>query len=254
MAVSNEHGELWRERHFKRQKNGLRFQNKSVSRKKRGSGRWTKAVRELGRRHTSVADTRKAYNLGKAQDIAARSAIICVENLQMAFMLQNKRLSSSAYDLGWGQFLQLVESECAKRGHLLIKADRFDPTTQKCPTFNCAYKNIELKNNISIHTWACPQCGITHDRDDAASQNIQVMAVKRYLEVSSGVESVPGMQKLHPELIAFIARGGMTAFLQPVCKESRRVEGDLCPGIAVPIKREFCQSTPAIRMDREMGC
>ncbi len=53
-AVSNRHGKLGRKRYLKTCASKLRFRNKQVARRQKGSGRWKKSVRKLGRLHDKV--------------------------------------------------------------------------------------------------------------------------------------------------------------------------------------------------------
>ena len=236
-AVSNVHGKLGRKRYLKTCTRKMRFRNKQVSRRQKGSGRWKKSVRKLGRLHDCVKNERAHENRAAAQTIADRSAIVCAETLKTAFIFKNRHLAQSIADLGWGQFINELERAMAARGHLLLFAGQFDPTTQTCP--GCGLKNPALKGAGALHirSWDCPSCGLHHDRDDAAAYNIQAFAIRRFLESynPTGAESVPGIEPLHPELARFISRGGMTAFRRETVRESHQVQKGL--GSAVPGKR-----------------
>ena len=235
-AVSNVHGALGRTRYLKRCANQLRFRDKQVSRGQKGSKRNLKALRKRGQLHVRIANHRQHENRAAAQRIAQRSAIVCVETLNLGFMQQNRRLSQSIADLGWGQFLTELDRAMAERGHLLLYAGQFDPTTQTCP--GCGFKNESLKGAkaLDIRQWDCPSCNSHHDRDHAAANNIQEFAIQRFLESFTGAESVPGNRPLHPELAAFIARGGMTAFQRGNSRKSRQVQKGL--GFEMPVNRE----------------
>ena len=232
-AVSNVHGNLGRIRYLKRCANALRFRNQAVSRGQPGSRRNHKAKRKLGALHVNVAQHRQHENRAAAQRIASRSAIVCVETLKLGFMQKNSRLAQSIADLGWGQFLSELERAMAARGHLLLYAGQFDPTTQACPA--CGVVNKALKNNLDIRQWDCTHCHAHHDRDLAAADNIQDFAIERFLESFTGAESVPGNRPLHPELAEFIARGGMTAFQRGNSRECRQAQ---CLGFEMPVNRE----------------
>ena len=233
-AVSNVHGNLGRIRYLKRCASLLRFRNKNVSRGQPGSRRNHKAKRKLGALHVNVAQHRQHENRAAAQRIASRSAIVCVETLKLVFMQKNSRLAQSIADLGWGQFLNELERAMAARGHLLLYAGQFDPTTQTCPACGVVNKALKGAKALKIRQWGCAHCHTHHDRDLAAADNIQDFAIERFLESFTGAESVPGNRPLHPELAAFIARGGMTAFQRGHSRERRQAQ---CLGLEVPVNR-----------------
>ena len=221
---------LGKTKYLKRCLRRLRHANKSVARKQKGSRRWLKAKRAQGRIHVRVANLRKAEVITQAQAVAARSAIVCVEDLVIAFMLQNRCLAASAHEAALGKFKTALARECAKLGHLLLETPRFAATTQTCPITGCGFVNRELKNNLKCRAWTCPGCGAHHDRDIAAAHNIQAMALQAAidrlqehqathgaLDTSRGPENGLRMlssHRLHPDLAAFIARGGLTALLE----------------------------------------
>ena len=236
-AVSNVHGGLGRERYLKRQANQLRFRSKAVSRGQKGSNRNKKAKRTLGTLHVRIANQRQHDNRAAAQAVADRSAIVCVETLRLGFMAKG-RLAKSMHDLGWGQFVIELERAMAARGHLLLYAGQFDPTTQTCPA--CGVVNKALKNNLSIRQWDCQACGEHHGRDTAAADNIQDFAIERFLESFARAESVLETRRFHPELAEFIARGGMTAFRRDSRRESQQARKSL---LLVPVKRESTLSS-----------
>jgi transposase len=233
-AVSNMHGNLGRIRYLKRCASLLRFRNKNVSRGQPGSRRNHKAKRKLGALHVRIANHRQHENRAAAQAIASRSAIVCVETLKLGFMQKNSRLAQSIADLGWGQFLKELDQQMAARGHLLLYAGQFDPTTQTCPGCGVVNKALKGIKALKIRQWDCTHCHAHHNRDLAAADNIQDFAVQRFLESFTGAESVPGNRPLHPELAAFISRGGMTAFQRGNSRERRQVKS---LGLEVPVNR-----------------
>ena len=205
-----------------------------MSRGQPGSRRNHKAKRKLGALHVRIANHRLQENRAAAQAIANRSAIVCVETLKLGFMQKNSRLAQSIADLGWGQFLNELERAMAARGHLLLYAGQFDPTTQTCPACGVVNKALKGAKALTIRRWDCPHCHTHHDRDLAAADNIQDFAIERFLESFTGAESVPGNRPIHPELAAFISRGGMTAFQRGNSRERRQVQS---LGLEVPVNR-----------------
>ena len=251
LAVSNVHGKLGRTRHWKAYERRLCQANRRVSRRKKGSGRWKKACRVLGKVHTRVAHVRDSGLRQAAQTVADRSAIACVETLKLAFMCRNSRLAKSIHDLGWGTFVTYLDQAMAARGHLLLRAGQFDPTTQACSTPQCGFINRQLKNNLKLRIWDCPRCGRHHDRDENAANNIQDYAISRFMESSNGAESALELCRLglHPELYQFLVRGGMTALVASSLADRRRT-GRVGGGCAVPGKRELDPKPVEIRREQ----
>lgn len=221
-----------RVRHLKRYASRMRQINKSCARKQHGSGHWKEAKRTQGRLHVKIENQRDALILQEAQDLVKDTAIVCMEDMVLAFMLQNKSLSSSAHDVALGKFKEAIRQECEKRGHLLLECDRFDASSKTCS--NCLHKNDTL--TLSDRRWTCSSCGLTHERDPNASVNIQWMALERAVQrVASGctaheIGAMLSPHRLKPELEAFIARGGLTALLDVFRpSESRTCEACILP-------------------------
>jgi len=71
-------------------------------------------------------------------------------------------------DLGFAQFVEIVEWVAFKYDKQVLFLDRWTPTTQTCS--NCGERQkLELKQRL----FACGQCGLTLDRDHNAAINIQ---------------------------------------------------------------------------------
>ena len=77
-------------------------------------------------------------------------------------------LGKSVSDIGWGKFTQILEELCNKFGKLLIRVDRWYPSSKTCS--HCGYINKELK--LEDRVYACPECGHVMSRDKNAAANI----------------------------------------------------------------------------------
>jgi putative transposase len=247
LCVDDRGESLGRKRHLKRFAGRLRKSNKSLARKQKGSARWHKARASLGALHVRVANCREAELRHQAKAVVNASAIVCVEDLMLAFMLQNAHLAQSAHDASFGRFKVLFEAECQKQGKLFLHCGRFDPSTQLCSA--CGFKNSKLKNNLSIRAWDCPSCAAHHDRDHNAAINVRMFALRRAIEILNKTEPENGfgvskalreqIPHLRPDLLAFVARGGLTALLDHYrSRESRRV----LSGSGLEEVREACLS------------
>ena len=73
-------------------------------------------------------------------------------------------------DNGYGMFCTLLEYKLARQGKPLVRVDGWFPSSQLC--HECGYRNPQVKN-LSVREWACPSCGVRHDRDVNAALNIR---------------------------------------------------------------------------------
>ena len=223
--------EVARIKFFQRQEKRLRLANKSLARKKNGSKRWLKQKIKQGRIHTQTTNQRHDYLKKEARDLVEHTAIVCLEDIFVGFMLKNKHLSKAAADASLGAFKQYIQWEAKKAGHLVLECGRFDATSKTCHACQYYYKDLTLKER----TWTCPGCKIVLDRDENAAINIRQMALLRVvngLEKGTLVLSFPQKSKakkgssasgdgakmlspypLHKDLTAFIERGGLTSLL-----------------------------------------
>ncbi len=135
------------------------------------SANWVKQKRKVDRIHRHVSNQR-LDNLHKlSTGIANRYDIVCVESLDMRAM-SNKGFGNgkATMDNGYGMFLGMLEYKLKDRGKLLVRVDKWYPSSQTCSC--CGHRNPELKN-LGIRKWACPECGVVHDRDVNAAVNIR---------------------------------------------------------------------------------
>lgn len=86
----------------------------------------------------------------------------------MQNMVKNRKLARSISDASWGELVRQFEYKCQWYGRTLVKIDRWFPSTKRCG--RCGH--IIDKLPLSIREWTCITCGITHDRDINAAQNI----------------------------------------------------------------------------------
>ena len=88
--------------------------------------------------------------------------------LNIEGMVQNRRLSRSISDAGWGAFLGMLKYKAEWAGKHFVRIGRFIATSQLCS--NCGGKQ---PMPLAVRTYACGGCGIQMDRDWNASLNIR---------------------------------------------------------------------------------
>ncbi|MEM9950434.1 MAG: transposase [Chloroflexota bacterium] len=143
----------------------IRQLNRSLSRKRKGSRNRAKTKYLLARTHIRIDDKRRDYHYQLAHQLCDTFDILVFEDLNIDGM---KRLwGRKVSDLGFAQFVKIVEWVAFKRGKQVIFIDRFEPTSQICS--QCGKRQ---KLRLSDRTYRC-SCGLVLDRDHNAAINIQ---------------------------------------------------------------------------------
>lgn len=160
--------------------NKLRKLHQELSRKKKGSNNRTKARQKVARLYEKLANQR-LDNLHKTSHgiISGNYELVAVEDLAVANMMKNRRLSKSIGDTGWNELIRQIEYKQAWKGGLTVKVDRFFPSSKQCSSCSVVITKLPL----SVRHWQCENCGAKHDRDVNAAKNILKQA-----EVQLGVE------------------------------------------------------------------
>lgn len=147
----------------------LRQLNRGLARKVKGSNRWHKAKRKLGRFHFRIANKRADDLHNASYTIASTYAFIGVEDLHVKGIVKNRKLSLSVSDVGLGEFIRQIEYKSKALGGQVVRVGRFYASSKTCS--DCGQINQEL--TLSDRTWTCQGCGTIHDRDWNAAKNIE---------------------------------------------------------------------------------
>ena len=160
---------------FKQGMKEIRSRNKALPRKKKGSSNRKKAKLDLARAHKRIANQRKNYHFKLAKELADEYALICIEDLNMKAMqmLWGRKIS----DLGFSQFVNILKYQCSKTGSTVVEIPRFYPSSKTCSS--CGYVLDELP--LRVREWACPSCGVVHDRDFNAAKNIHKVGTSTFV-------------------------------------------------------------------------
>jgi putative transposase len=165
-----------------KQQRRLRYLQRAVSRKRKGSANRGKAVRRLGNLHRRVAYQRADWLHKLTTDLTHQQAVIALEDLKIKNMSasahgtvevpgKNVRakagLNRSILDAAWGEFARQLSYKCAWRGGEVI---RVPPayTSRTCRI--CHYESAENRKTQSL--FRCVRCGHEEHADIHAAKII----------------------------------------------------------------------------------
>ncbi|NET41075.1 transposase [Okeania sp. SIO2B3] len=191
--------------YYRKSQKRLKTLQKRLSRKKKGSKRWLKAVKAVakqhkkadatprrpqsqGNAHQAVADKRKDFHFKTANELLSNYEVIAHEKLNIKGLAKT-RLSKSINDAAWGQFLAILTVKAvsaappqeANAGQKIMAVNPRN-TSQDCS--NCGKK---VPKNLSQRTHSCPHCGLVIDRDVNAAINIKNRAAGHPVLKARGV-------------------------------------------------------------------
>ena len=109
-----------------------------------------------------------------------------IEDLNVAGMLKNRKLSQAISDVSFGEFSRQMQYKCEWYGKNLIKIGTFEPSSKTCS--DCGTINETL--TLADRKWVCANCGSIHDRDFNAAKNIRQMGLNKYSGAGSSGEPV----------------------------------------------------------------
>jgi len=157
----------------------LRRLSRRHSRKKKGSKNRKKAQRRLARMHARIAHIRndvlhKATSslVMKSKSPEERPSVIVLEDLNVAGMLKNRKLSRAIADVGLSEFRRQIEYKAAYAGVQVKKVSRWYPSSKTCSGCGWIHDDLTLADRV----FCCQQCGMVLDRDENAALNLAASA------------------------------------------------------------------------------
>ncbi|MEA5509925.1 transposase [Crocosphaera sp. UHCC 0190] len=152
-------------RFYRQGEKRLKFYQRHVSRKNKGSTNRKKAINKLGRKHLKISRQREEHAKRLARCVIQSNDLVAYEDLRIKNLVKNHCLAKSINDAGWYQFRKWLEYFGGKMGRITIAVNPAY-TSQNCS--NC---NAVVKKSLSTRTHICT-CGCQLDRDYNAAKNI----------------------------------------------------------------------------------
>ncbi|MFF2143964.1 RNA-guided endonuclease TnpB family protein [Kitasatospora sp. NPDC058190] len=123
--------------------------------------------RKVARAHAKVADPRMDWLHKQTTRIIRETQAVYLEDLNVRGLARGP-LAKSVHDAGWSAFRRLLEEKAARYGRTVVVVHRAFPSSQLCS--ECGHR--DGPKPLHVREWACPACGVVHDRDLNAARNI----------------------------------------------------------------------------------
>ncbi len=163
LAVST--GELVeRPRFFLDLQSKLRWLQRKLRNKKKGSANYRKIQAKIRALHEHIHNVRREFHFLTAHKLCDMAGMIFAEDLNL-LITSRGMLAKHCLDAAWGSFLEILKWVCWKRGVFFAKVDP-NRTSQICPQCGAHTGKKELSERVHH----CPECGYITDRDVAAAQ------------------------------------------------------------------------------------
>lgn len=162
----------------------LKYNQRQLSKKIKGSSSRLKQKSKLATVHEKITNIRKDYLHKVSTEIIKNHDVICIEDLAVKNMMKNHKLAQAFSDVSLGTFYTMLEYKANWNDKVIVKIDRFFPSSKTCNVCNYINQDLTLKDR----KWTCKSCNTIHDRDFNASINIKKQGLK-ILSCGSGIES-----------------------------------------------------------------
>ncbi|MBV9788015.1 MAG: transposase [Chloroflexi bacterium] len=165
---------------YRKAEKALRRAQRRVSRRQKGSKRRAKAVQILAKAHLHITNQRRDFHHKTARKLVTQYGAIAHEELNIKGIART-RLAKSTYDVGWGQFLNILHSKAEEAGCVVIPVPAKN-TTQACSACEAL---PETPKTLKDRVHRCTNCGYEADRDLNAALNIKRLGSSRQALTSS---------------------------------------------------------------------
>ena len=147
---------------------------RNLARKQKDSKNREKARIKLARFENHIANIRRDYREKETLRLVQENDVIGIEDLNIQAMEKFSHNAKNYVDASWYTFVTRLEQKAKLHNCLIIKSDKFYPSSKTCN--HCGYINKDLK--LSDRIWICPECGEEIQRDQNAAKNLKDNALK----------------------------------------------------------------------------
>jgi putative transposase len=157
----------------------LRQAQKHLSRSKKGSKNRERARRKVARIYYRISCLRDDILHKLTTKLASEYGLIGIEAIHIKGLMQNRRLARSFSDAALSRLISLLTSKVTAQGGMIVRVDRFFPSTQTCHSCSWRWLDITLSDRMFVcQNPACTLFGATQDRDENAAKSILKEALR----------------------------------------------------------------------------
>ncbi|NEQ17435.1 MAG: transposase, partial [Moorea sp. SIO3E2] len=171
-------------RFYRKSEKRMKFYQRRVSRKKKGSANRKRAINKLGRVHLKISRQREEHAKRVARCVVLSNDMVAYEDLRIKNLVKNHCLAKSINDAGWYQFRKWLEYFGKKLGRVTVVVNPAY-TSQ-----NCSSCGTTVKKSLSTRTHVC-RCGCVLDRDQNAAINILNSALSTMGHIGTWIDKDP---------------------------------------------------------------
>jgi putative transposase len=157
-------------RHIKKRERYIKWAQRRLVRKRKGSNRYRQQRFRVARLHARVADARQDFLHKASCELVSENQAIAIQPHNVQGMLANHKLARAISDVGLGELTRQIRYKAHWHGRQVFEVDQWQRTTGVCP--DCLHRGPKL--GLHIREWRC-ECGKVHDRDIASAQVIKLV-------------------------------------------------------------------------------
>ena len=158
-------------RFFHENEKRLAKSQRKMSNEEKGSIERSKKRKIVSHIHERISNLRSNFTHELSRRIVNQYGIICLEDLPVKEMGEDKRYSKSIHDVAWGMFRSFVSYKAEHAGRICksVNPAFTSQTCSRCGSLNCEFIG---------RMFHCLDCGLLIDRDHNAAIDIERLGLQ----------------------------------------------------------------------------
>ena len=166
------------EKQYRKLEGRIAREQQKLSHMQKDSSNYSKQLRKIAKLHAKAKHQRNDFLHQVSRRLVGSFDIISIEDLDIAGMKKALKFGKSVSDNGWSCFVGMLQYKANASGKLVIKINKWFPSTKTCSCCGHVHKEITL----SDRTYICPACGNITGRDEQAAGNIDLEGLREFAE------------------------------------------------------------------------